>query len=224
MYNQGKYVTVKNYPILKDRMSSFDLLMFRGDDIISDTIAEVQKQQQFTHTGLVINSELLPGYDLKPNHLYIFESTYSHEIMGIDNGPPDCITGKNFFGAQLRDLEILCNSYIRNDKTKIAWFELRNKPKVSNFSAIFKRHHQKPFLNQPFASMFNFNQITPEAMAMAKNMMTSALIQVIFQASFTCVHLVLTVYQELGLIASIPSILYPIDILGLGREPTKITS
>lgn len=68
---------MENYHILKEEMESLDLLMFLGDDVISDTIAEIQSQDQnilqkcpvahqFTHAGLIINSKLLPGYNLEP--------------------------------------------------------------------------------------------------------------------------------------------------------------
>lgn len=164
MYKHGQFLTMENYHILKDKMENLDLLMFRGDDAISDTIAEIQSKDrnilekcpvadQFTHAGIIVYSKLLPGYDLEPDRLYILESTYSYDIEGMDNGPPDCITGEKFFGVQLRDLERLCKSYLHNSKTKIAWFPLKYRPVIYDFEGIFRKYHKTPFLSQQIVQM-----------------------------------------------------------------------
>lgn len=220
MYAAGEFITKENYSNLKGDMRSLDLLMFRGDDIISDTIAEIQQQDQFTHAGLVINSDLLPELGLKPNHLYVFESTYSHDVPGIQTGPPDCVTGNKFFGVQLRDFEKLCHMYIHNDKTKIAWFPLKFELKIQNFTSLFQRHHQRPFLGKEFEHIVDFTQITADIMLTAKSIVNGPFLKAILPVSFTCVNLVLTVYQELGIIPVVPtgSIIYPIDLLRLGEN------
>jgi hypothetical protein len=220
MYATGEFITKENYPNLKGNMRSLDLIMFRGDDVISDTIAEIQEQDQFTHAGLVVNSDLLPGFNLKPNHLYVFESTYSYDVPGIETGPPDCITGNKFFGVQLRDLEKLCHMYIHNDKTKMAWFPLKFELRIENFISLFQRYHQRPFLGKEFDPIVDFAHITTDIMHKAKAIVNGPFLQAILPTSFTCVNLVLAVYQELGIIPITPmgSVIYPIDLLRLGEN------
>jgi hypothetical protein len=196
-------------------MASMDLIMFRGDDIVSEVIATIQNHDQFTHAGLVINSNLLPQYNLNPNRLYILESTFSHEIPGMNNGPSDAITGEKYFGVQLRDLEEVCKAYIRNDKTKIGWYPLKNRPLIKDFSLIFLKYHKKPFLYEDVLSMIDFTQITFDVMEMAKTIITPELLEMVLGSSFSCVNLVTSVYQDLGLISTNESIIYPIQLLNL---------
>lgn len=229
MYKQGEFLTVENYHILKNEMKNLDLLMFRGDDIISDIIADIQNEQQFTHAGLVIHSNLLPGYNLKPDHLYVLESTYSYNIEGMDNGPPDSITGQRFFGVQIRDLERVCKSYLHNYKTKIAWFALESPislfegsgckpPIINDFVSIFRKYHQRPFLSKQIVPIVDFTQITPDVMMMAKSIINETLLDTILQSSFSCVNLVISVYTEVGLIDASSPRLYPIELLHLTRK------
>ncbi len=214
MFSHAEYVTLENYHILKDEMKSFDILMFRGSDMISDTIADIQKNNSFTHIGLIVNSDVLPEFSLKPNRLYILESTYSYEIIGMNNGPPDSLTGEKYFGVQLRDLEDVCKSYIHNEKTKIAWYSLQNTPTIKNFGPIFKQYHKRPFLNQTILPI-DFKSITPDLMVMAKSMINATLLQTVLKGSFSCVNLVISLYQDLKIVNT-PinnSILYPMDLL-----------
>lgn len=215
MYKQGEFLTLENYYILKNEMQSFDLLMFRGDDIVSDTIAQIQHQDQFSHAGLVIHPSLLPKYKLDPNRLYILESTYSYEITGMNNGPADSITGQKFFGVQIRDLETVCKCYIRNEKTKIAWFALESSPDINDFTSIFEKYHKRPFMGQQILPIVDFTHITPEIMTMAKSIINDNLLQIILKSSFSCVTLIISVYHDLKLINNMSSILYPIDLLYL---------
>lgn len=214
MFSHAEYVTLENYHILKDEMKSFDILMFRGSDIISDTIAEIQKSNSFTHIGLIINSNVLPEFSLKPDRLYILESTYSYEIPGMNNGPPDFLTGERFFGVQIRDLEDICKSYIHNEKTQIAWYALQNSPSIKNFGSTFKQYHKRPFLNYNILPI-DYKNISPELMIMAKSIMTASLLQTVLNSSFSCVGLVISLYSELKILTTPinKSIIYPMDLL-----------
>lgn len=215
MFDPGEFVTLDNYDILSKEMRSFDLLMFRGDDIVSNTIAEVQKHDQFTHAGLVIHPELLPGYNLNPNRLYVFESTYTYEVPGIETGPPDHIKNRRFFGVHLRDLETVCRSYIRNDKTKIAWYPLRFSINNIDFTSIFTNYHMRPFLDQSILPMIDFTHITPDLIKIAESIINAPLLEAVLRSSFSCVNLVMAVYKDIGLITKSSTILYPIQLLTL---------
>lgn len=214
MHANTEVITVSNYHSMKGLLSNLDLIMFRGDDIISDTIAELQKCDMFTHVGLVIKSDLLPDCHLDPDRLYILESTYSYEISGMDNGPPDYLTNQQHFGVQLRDLELVCNSYIYNAKTKMVWFQLDRIVDTTNFSSIFQRYHMKPFIEQKM-SMIDFTRITPEILAMTKLFMTPSCLEAVLKDSFSCVNLVTSIYRDLNIISSDVSITYPIELLQL---------
>lgn len=235
MYYSGIPITKENYFTLKDKMMSFDLIMFRGDDIISDTIADMsikypgndisscvsKTDELYTHAGLIIKPESLPEYGLDINKLYIFESTYSFEISGMNNGPPDSISNKPYFGAQLRDLEDVCKSYIRNEKTKISWFKLINYPQIHDFTAIFKKYHLRPFFVQNEKSlvsplsMFDFTHLTPDILIIAKSMINTTLLQNIMKSSFSCVNLITSIYHDIDLISHHQIITYPIELIQL---------
>ena len=176
-------------------MSNMDIIMFRGDDIISDTIAELQGNNNtkivegtgnicFTHVGLVIKPDLLPDYNLDPSKLYLLESTYSYEIAGMNNGPADCLTNEQFFGVQLRDLEKVCKTYIRNDKTKIGWFKLEKNPNIKDFSSIFKKYHLRPFLAQEMLPIADFKRITPEMLMSTKSIINKMWIMMMLKSAF----------------------------------------
>jgi len=127
------------YQDIKDNIRPFDLIGFRGGDIISDLISELEQDRldigTFSHVGMIVTSDILPYYVinnekfyLKPNHLYIFESTFTYYIPGITEGIPDITTGRGKWGVQLRDFEEIIPRYITNQKTKIAWCRLLNNP------------------------------------------------------------------------------------------------
>lgn len=215
MYKQGKFINLDNYEILKDEINNFDLIMFRGDDIISDKIVELQNNDIFTHAGLIIKSDILPQYSLDPHNIYILESTFSHEIIGIDNGPSDIITNNKFFGVQLREFKHVCRSYLKNDKTKIKWFPLKSCPNVSDFNIIFSKYHMKPFLNEKMLPIDIFGKINQYTMEIAKILITKKLLLTILQSSFSCVNLVTSIYLDLGIISDNKNISLPIDLLNL---------
>lgn len=237
MFRQGEYITLGNYHILKNNMKSLDLLLFRGDDIISDTISDISRQRQqisfketissncntllrtndFTHAGLIIHPSLLPDCGLDHNKLYILESTFSHKIIGMNNGPTDYLTNEYFFGVQLRDLELVCHSYIKNDKTKIMWLPLSLTPKINNFSLIFNNYHKRPFLTE---KIIDFQQITPELMLMAKSILNETLLLTILKNAFSCVNLVVSIYSDIKIIPTGVSLTYPYELLTLTQMNT----
>jgi hypothetical protein len=131
-----------SYQDIKDKIKPFDLIAFRGGDVISDLITKMEENNvglgAFSHVGMVVTADILPYYIvdnkrvvLSPNHLYVFESTFSYNIPGITDGPHDVITGKGKFGVQLRDLEEVIPRYITNQKTKVAWCKLLNNPFIN---------------------------------------------------------------------------------------------
>lgn len=128
-----------SYQDIKDKLQPFDLIGFRGGDIISDLISTLEKYEigvgAFSHVGMIVTSDILPKchidgkeFYLTPNHPYILESTFSYCINGISDGPADVVTGKGHLGVQLRDFEQVIPRYITDETTKVAWCQLLNNP------------------------------------------------------------------------------------------------
>jgi len=102
----------RKFSDIKNNIQPLDLIFFKATDYISLAIRESEKIEQkcgeFSHVGLVVNKELLPFIsELKPDRLYIWESTISKKLPGRDSSlsVPDIETGKPRFGVQIRDLE-----------------------------------------------------------------------------------------------------------------------
>ena len=130
--------TIKYINVKKD-LRPFDIIAFSGNDLISCIISRVEYNQLgsgiFSHVGIIVTADILPYYKLndiiihlKPNHPYLFESTFSFNLPCYDPGPPNILTGKGKFGVQLRDLEELIAHYLSNTNTKIACCPLINNP------------------------------------------------------------------------------------------------
>lgn len=121
---------VKNgrlYDEVKNQIKPLDLLVFKGDDFVSDVISILEKRGHhyakggdFTHAGMVVSSEVLNEPLLQEGKLYILESTVSGRLgSGVNN-----IYGKSFLGVQIRDLEEVVNAYDKPNDTAIAWCPL----------------------------------------------------------------------------------------------------
>ena len=127
------------YAHIRSRIQTFDLLLFRGYDPVSDCIAAVQScfvgpgGSEYTHLGLAIRGSDLPGVEgVSPTGLYVWESTMSGPLGdGVNN-----VFGDAFLGVQLRDLDEVVPAYDSHPDTRLAWAPLR--PEVR--AGIASRH------------------------------------------------------------------------------------
>jgi len=124
---------------IKGKMRPLDLLLFKGDDFVSGLISKLERRGNakshagdFTHAGIVVNSDILDEPLLEPGKLYILESTISGKL---GSGVPD-IHGRSFLGIQIRDLEVLISAYDHPNSTSIAWCPLVNNPIEGNLPLI----------------------------------------------------------------------------------------
>lgn len=124
-----------NFNDVKDNIRPLDIILFKGVDVISDTIRILEKYEtengDFSHIGMVITSELLPLIpQLKHNILYVLESTSSYGIpVIIGDTPPDVVSGHGRFGVQIRELQKVIDTYITKDNNaKVAWGKLIDNP------------------------------------------------------------------------------------------------
>jgi len=86
-----------SYSEIRDKLRTCDLLLFKGGDVVSNTISKVEKYENgcgdFTHTGMCIRAESFYYPNNKPSWLqegkiYILESTisgYKYISDGIPN-------------------------------------------------------------------------------------------------------------------------------------------
>lgn len=115
-------------------MQTFDLLLFRGSDIISQAISIAMKAEDgtnapdFTHVGCVfLGKDLLPILRveeqnwLRKDQVYVYESTLSGKFT---DGVTD-ITNQSRFGVQLRLLDEVVQNYDISERSRLAWAPLR---------------------------------------------------------------------------------------------------
>lgn len=161
------YNNLDTYDRIKDKIKPYDLIGFRGGDMMSDFIAYLESKNLgigvFSHVGMVVTSEILPTYQvdgkdfhLIPGRLYVLESTFSYKVPIIMDNAPDIITEKGKLGVQLRDLEEVIPRYIIKQETKVAWCRLINNPidQVPNESDADYALRKQSLANQ-FAVLFD---------------------------------------------------------------------
>ena len=120
---------MKTYGDIKPFLKPYDGILFKGTDGISKII-QIGEQfelnnDEFSHIGIVITSELLPWLtQLQKDRFYLLESTIN---IG-SNCVPDIIIGQGRMGVQIRDLEEVITVYLKTHQAKIAWCPLIDNP------------------------------------------------------------------------------------------------
>jgi hypothetical protein len=131
-------------------ITPLDLVFFSGNDFVSSTICELQRQKLeiglFSHVGIIVNSFVLPHVkELQPNELYVWESTSSLRLPGFQNEAPD-VFGNHRIGVQIRNLKQVFESY--NGGLYIG--KLKNNPLYINYTEqnTLDKINDKIFLTQ----------------------------------------------------------------------------
>lgn len=123
-------------------MQTFDLILFRGSDFVSNAISKIERAMiqsydyDFTHVGVCmlgrdLNQSMFEKAGLlMADKTYVFESTMSGSLS---DGVPD-VSGRSHLGCQLRDLDEVIKAY----KGTIAWAPLlsRCRPPPENIPAL----------------------------------------------------------------------------------------
>lgn len=161
------------YEKYKSKIRPFDIILFSGDDFISDLIKYMEKHRMekiepssippgsFSHSGMIVTSEILDHPHVHPGKLYILESTMSGRLGG---GVYD-IEGRSVFGVQLRDFDQVLSTYDVSDHTAVAHVRLANNPldnpeivsPKKRFSLAFEKFKGRPYdlqLLDQIASVF----------------------------------------------------------------------
>lgn len=121
------------YSDICDKMKPLDMIIFKGSDIVSDTIRYFEKVKlgngEWSHVGIIINTDVMPSIkNGVKGRLYIWESTASGSLAIDSDGAVDIESDKGVFGVQIRDLEHVIETYDSHPKTKIGWCVLKNNP------------------------------------------------------------------------------------------------
>lgn len=114
-----------------------DCIFFKGTELISEAIMIMERLTlgvgEWSHVGIVVNRDIIPGLNVKDDDLYIWESTISSSSKLITGDPTlDAESGKGVFGVQVRKLKDVIKNSIKLG-VKIGWGRLRNNP-------IFKKY------------------------------------------------------------------------------------
>lgn len=119
----------QKYSVLSNQIKPFDLIVFRGSDIVSDTISFVENQMlgcgEWTHVGMIVTTDIMPIKNGVKDRLYILESTMSGSL---GDGVNDIEKNKGTFGVQIRDFEDVVNKYDKHPDTRIGWCKLIKNP------------------------------------------------------------------------------------------------
>ena len=105
--------------------------MFKGGNIVASIICEFERRGKkvtncgdFSHSGIIITSDVVDDPLLKKGKLYILESTFSGPLT---DGVKD-INEHVRFGVQVRDFDEVMEHYDIPDNTHIAWCPIINNP------------------------------------------------------------------------------------------------
>lgn len=153
------YNNLASYDNICGNIRPFDLIAFRGGDVISDLISTLESYRlglgTFSHVGMAVTSEILSFYNkngekiyLSPGRIYVFESTISYNV-------PDITTGRGKLGVQIRDLEEVIPSYITSENTHVAWCKLLHNPfdRIDNESDI-SLNARRNIISERFQELF----------------------------------------------------------------------
>jgi hypothetical protein len=216
----------KTFNELKSVIKPFDLICFRGSDIVSDLISEIEKYTfkngDFTHVGMVITTDIITFNNGIPGKLYVWESTLSGPIGGE---PDDIETNSWKFGVQIRDLEEVIQNYITNNITKVGWCRLMNNP-IDMLSIETKDEYDKRISIlksnvQEFHTKYEHCLYDFKILTMIKTIFPSIDNNLLLRKIFTsnnlifCSELVCALYEVINIISKTvdPSEIAPVELI-----------
>jgi hypothetical protein len=211
-----------------DKIKPFDIVFFSGNGIASDLIKFVQsillnnekdnnfvKPGEFSHVGMIITSEVVDYPGVEEGIIYLLEST----ISGFGKGKAKDISGKPFFGVQIRRLEEVMEDY----KTEIAIGNLINNP-------LLKENIDIKEIKEKFSNIvrtllytdYEYNLVSLgssliEELRPFRNF-TNKIMNT--ERNLFCSELVATILQKLNIIDEKVEVqnIVPMDLLGFDRD------
>lgn len=231
------------YSAYKPHIKPFDLIFFKGNDFVSSLISYVEKNtllqestfgyeiksDQFTHCGIVVTSDILKHPLVEKDKLYIWESTMSGTLApdGVKN-----ITGRSFYGSQLRDLDTLIDAYDRPDDTAIAVAHLLPTVFDPAYDLMDTEMSIIPSLRDRFTLIFNkYNALPYDTDPIVLGASAFGCLRRIRDTTSDedddlevfCSELIARVYIELGFLPDTvnPKNVIPMDFFGFDSEGKK---
>ena len=203
---------------IKHELKPFDIILFRGGELVSDAISFVEKifvgEGDWTHTGMVITTDIIPIKNGVPGKLYVWESTMSGKLAdGINNVE----TGDGFFGVQIRDLEKVIDKYDKDGDTKVAWCRLLENPLNKKDDETDEEYNQRVELVKENVYKFykDHNNTTYDYNCL--NLLSAVYDKMPKwkNNTFFCSELVTAIYQVLGLIPKNidPELMSPVEFV-----------
>ena len=120
------------------KIDPLDLIVFHGDDFVSDTISSLEKYMigdnagSVTHVGVAITKELCPRIKGDDGQILIWESILSGPL---NDGVYSEETDKSVFGVQVRDLREVVAAAVARQPTSsnvVGVCKLRKNPYLLN--------------------------------------------------------------------------------------------
>ena len=207
-----------------------DLLMFSSNGILGNIIGELEKLElgagKWTHTGLVITSEIMPDVkSIKPGKMYVLESTLGLEV-------PD-IKGENHrYGPQIRDVEAILQTEYKSGT--VALFKLKNNPFRTAPTGSFDRTNKDiADIQSKFKDIYNdvstkeYDIIGPIPglfPSCRKEFNAIPIVNKYIEERFYCSELCAYVYKQFNIISQNvnPAYVVPEDFMGNDKDGMKI--
>lgn len=141
----------KTWDQCKNDLNPFDLVLFSGNDLISDIIRSVEYEKLsdglISHVGMIVSKSILPFVDgLEENKLYIWECISLFRFQYFNINPVPDIQGKLKIGVQIRDLEQVIQSNNQN-REYVYIGKLKNNPWIQNSNPIELQEKMKFIMN-----------------------------------------------------------------------------
>lgn len=113
---------------IRGQLETLDMILFRGWDWVSRGMLRIESQAlgsetaRYSHCALVLQGSDFPiGSPFRDDRkLYTFECTDQNEDK-VRN-----VSGENFTGVQLRDLDAVVENYDLSTNTELAWMRMRD--------------------------------------------------------------------------------------------------
>jgi len=192
-----------------------DLLFFRGEDVVSETIIKIEslidkmKVPLFSHVGVVVGKSILNIPELKDGVLYVMESTCSFSYPKGGHPVPD-IYGRRKLGVQIRPLDDVVKNYVGT----IYHGSLMHDPMVRDILPFWEKFRNGMYDGNPIsllATIIPCLRPIDREVVVVENTIFSGEKPFVF-----CSELVAYLLIDIGLIPSSidPAIVTPIDLLG----------
>lgn len=214
-------------------INPLDIVLFRHDNYISNTIMccenlETPTIENWSHSALVINTELININGMKRDELYLLESLNTTHTADVHD-----IWGVGKFGVQIRKLEDVITNIKLTKGSMAGLYKLKNNPLMTNSPL------KKDIINNFYMFYSHICDATYDFKYLIKAILPNCCLEMCCwnsycgcvrtndMTSFFCSELVVSSYQHMGLISEKidPETISPVEIttsIGLKFSDVKL--